>query len=69
MKKVTASRFSGGRVLACKLCGRKVHNVDAAAAHVKCWRCVCKEVNPSSMIISDFTMEEMEEFLNKRNGR
>ena len=69
MKKVQASRFSGGRILPCKLCGRKVHNVDAAAAHVKCWRCVCKEVNPSSIIISDYTPEEMIEFLNNINGR
>lgn len=69
MKKVGAKRFSGGRDLGCKLCGRKVYNVDAEAAHVRCWRCVCKEVNPSSVIISDFTHEEMSEFLNKRNGR
>jgi hypothetical protein len=69
MKKVGAKRFSGGRELGCKLCGRKVYNVDAEAASVKCWRCVCVEVNPSSVIISDLNNEEMEEFLRKINGR
>jgi hypothetical protein len=67
--KIGAKRFSGGRVLNCKLCDRKVYNVDAAAAWVRCWRCVCKEVNPSSIIISDLSSEEMREFLNKRHGR
>lgn len=69
MKKVGAKRFSGGRELGCKGCGRKVYNVDAEAVSVRCWRCVCVEVNPTSMIISDLSTEEMGEFLRKRNGR
>lgn len=68
MKTVTGQRKStGSKVLACKNCERKVENVDNSSASVICWRCVCKEVNPNSIILSDMSAEEAKEFFRKKS--
>jgi len=53
--------------LACRVCKRKVINVDSNAKSVLCWRCVSKSLNPSSVILTDLTREEFSEFLRKNN--
>ena len=72
MKKAKfGSRQGGIKTLACKNCNRNVPNVDETTVAVTCWRCVCKGLNPNSVILSDMSPAELSEFFKKlkNNGR
>lgn len=70
MKKAKFTSRQGEAIsLKCKTCGRKVENVDAKATAVTCWRCVCKLINPHSLILSDMSKEEISNLMKKNYGR
>jgi hypothetical protein len=70
MKKAKfSSRQNSGKNLKCKNCSNVVENVDANATAVTCWRCVCKMLNPRSIILSDLNREEIKKLLDKHHGR
>lgn len=70
MKKAKfTSRQGEPKSLKCKSCGRKVENVDANATAVTCWRCVCKMINPHSLILSDLSTQEIANLMIKNHGR
>lgn len=72
MKKAKFGNRTGGvKTIKCKNCSRNVENVDETTVAVTCWRCVCKGLNPNSVILSDMTAEQIGEFFNKieNNGR
>ncbi len=70
MKKAKfTSRQGSGKTLKCKNCGRAVDNVDTNATAVTCWRCVCKLINPHSLILSDLSTQEIAKVLNTKHGR
>ncbi len=70
MKKAKfTSRQGEAQSLKCRSCGRKVENVDAKATAVTCWRCVCKMINPHSLILSDLSTEEIANLMRKNYGR
>lgn len=70
MKKAKfTSRQNSGKSLKCKNCNRQVDNVDTNATDVTCWRCVCKMLNPRSIILSDLNHEEIKKLLSKHHGR
>lgn len=70
MKKAKfTSRQGDSKSLKCKMCQRKVENIDDKATAVTCWRCVCKSLNPRSLILSDLSSEEIEILMKKTNGR
>jgi len=66
-KNPSSGKRGAGKDLDCRVCNRKVHNVDSNSTSVLCWRCVAKELNPNSMILSDLSSKELEEFFRKVN--
>ena len=53
-KSSTGQRRSGeNKSLPCKECGDIVYNVDSNCISSTCWRCVSKQINPNSLIVSD----------------
>jgi len=60
------SRRTGIKSMPCKDCGRKVDNLDESSVAVTCWRCVCKGINPNSVILSDLSGEEISKLISKK---
>ena len=70
MKKAKfTSRQGSEKTLKCKNCGRSVENVDNNATAVTCWRCVCKMINPHSLILSDLSSQEIANLMKTKHGR
>jgi hypothetical protein len=66
-KSPSTGKRGAGKDLDCRVCKRKVRNVDSNATSVLCWRCVAKDLNPNSMILSDLSRKELDEFFKKVN--
>jgi len=64
-KSGNSGKRGAAKDMPCRTCNRKVYNVDSNCTSVLCWRCVAKELNPNSMIISDLSREEIVNFFNK----
>jgi hypothetical protein len=64
-KKITRLKNRETVSLPCKGCGKTVKDVDTNAIAATCWRCVCKMLNPASIILSDLTPEELKEALTR----
>jgi len=53
----------------CSSCKVTPMKIDEEAVSGICYKCVCKALNPTSVIISDLSAEEYKEFIIKQNGR
>jgi hypothetical protein len=53
----------------CSSCKVTPMRIDEEAVSGICYKCVCKAVNPTSVIISDLSPKEYKEFITKQNGR
>ena len=53
----------------CSSCKTTPMKIDEEAVSGICYKCVCKALNPTSVIISDLSPEEYKEFIIKQNGR
>lgn len=63
---VQQRRSGDNKNLPCKECGGLVINLDSNCVAVTCWRCVSKQINPNSLIVSDFEQEDWQDFLKKK---
>jgi hypothetical protein len=59
----------GIKEVICNSCKVTPMRIDQEAVSGICYRCVCKSINPASVIISDLTPEEYKNFIAKQNGR
>jgi hypothetical protein len=64
-KKIHRSKNRESVSLPCKGCGNIVKDVDTNAVAATCWRCVCRMLNPASIIVSDLTPQELQEVLHR----
>ena len=73
-KSSTGQRSSGeNKNLPCKDCGQIISNVDSNTVSAICWRCVSKQINPNSLIVSDLDDNAWRDLLKTKifntNGR
>ena len=59
----------GIRDAICSSCKITPMRIDEEAVSGICYRCVCKALNPTSIMLSDLSQEEYKEFIIKQNGR
>ena len=71
MSKTTHRTPTGFKEIPCSKCGIHSIKVDSESTSATCFRCVSKEANPESVIITDLSQEEYKEFIKKlsTNGR
>jgi len=53
----------------CSSCKITPMRIDEEAVSGTCYKCVCKSVNPASIMLSDLSQEEYKEFIIKQHGR
>lgn len=59
-------RSGDNKSLPCKECGDLVFNVDSNCVAATCWKCVNKQINPNSLIVSDLEPEAWQDFLHTK---
>lgn len=53
----------------CSSCKSTPMRIDEEAASGICYKCVCKALNPTSIMLTDLSPEDYKEFITKQNGR